>query len=66
MEQSRGAIERGMIRTVSEEGYAIASLDRDGIETPPLKPLSGGVYRQGDRVYFFYFPDGTGRILCLI
>ena len=58
-------IERGKILSVSNGEYIIASLDRDGIVTPPLKPVQASdTYSAGDMVYFFYFKDGTGRILC--
>ena len=64
MERIGGHIERGKILAASEEGYRIASLDREGIETPPLEAADGKAYLEGDKVYFFYFPDGTGKILC--
>ena len=64
-------IERGQIIAVSGSKYTIASLDRDGIETPPMEtvqeinadnePLSVGT-----KVYFFMFNDGTGKVLCPI
>jgi len=73
MEHERGIIERGKVTAVSANGYTVASLDRDGIETPPLRPMqygqSGGTvpeYAVGNRVYYFIFKDGTGRIICAI
>ena len=57
----RGAIERGEIAEVSGNGYIVMSLDRDGITTPPLDEET---YSVGDKVYYFYFRDGTGRIIC--
>ena len=71
MERERGVIERGKVIEVAESGYRIASLDRDGIETPPIKPIESGqgitpVYAVGDNVYYFFFHDGTGRIICAI
>ena len=39
MEHERGIIERGKVTAVSANGYTVASLDRDGIETPPLRPI---------------------------
>lgn len=71
MERERGVIERGKVIEVAESGYRIASLDRDGIETPPIKPIESGqgitpVYAVGDKVYYFFFHDGTGRIICAI
>ena len=59
-----GKIERGIIKAASKDGYTIASYDREGIETPPLMPLEEETYSVGDKVYFFYFHDGTGRIIC--
>lgn len=64
MEHAGGRIERGVIKTASEEGYVLRSCDRDGIETPPLKPVDDKTYSEGDKVYFFYFHDGTGKIIC--
>ena len=59
-----GMIERGTVSTVSNGAYTIASLDRDGIMTPPLLPLNTeDSFSVGDRVYYFYFADGTGRII---
>ena len=59
------SIERGYILDVAADGgYYVASYDRAGIETPPIKPIDSKTYTQGDRVYFFLFPDGTGKILC--
>ena len=71
MERERGVIERGKVIEVAESGYRIASLDRDGIETPPIKPIESGqgitpVYAVGDKVYYFFCHDGTGRIICAI
>lgn len=64
-EREKGAIERGKILAVEDGGYTIASLDRDGITTPPLLPVSeSDTFSPGDRVFYFYFRDGTGRIIC--
>ena len=67
MEREHGIIERGKITAVSADGYSIASIDRYGIETPPLKALE---YGQSDgsvpTFYYFVFRDGTGRIICAI
>ena len=56
-------IERGEV--VMEVGgkYVVASLDREGIATPPLGKLTDEVYDVGDTVYFFLFGDGTGKII---
>ena len=75
-------IERGKIKAVEAEGYIVASLDREGIETPPIQCIHREVYDHltryveesipekkytvGDTVYFFLFPDGTGKIISLI
>lgn len=59
------SIERGYILDVAADGgYYVASYDRAGIETPPINPIGSGIYAKGDLVYFFLFPDGTGKILC--
>lgn len=63
-------IERGRITAREGDGYKVASLDRDGIESPalPIIPVPPGTeapeYTVGDTVYFFLFRDGTGRIIC--
>lgn len=57
-------IERGKIETASTAGYTVASFDREGIVTAPIRPIDGHLYTEGEKVYFFLFPDGTGQILC--
>lgn len=58
-------IERGYILDAAADGgYCVASYDREGIETPPIKPINDNTYTEGDLVYFFLFPDGTGKIIC--
>lgn len=57
-------IERGRITAAEPGGYAVASLDREGIESPLLKTIDNTTYTVGDTVYFFLFRDGTGKILC--
>lgn len=65
MEREKGIIERGTVLEAQDGGYTVASLDRDGITTPPLKALEeGAVFNSGERVYYFIFSDGTGRIIC--
>ena len=65
MEREYGIIERGEIKEAVQGGYIIASIDRNGIVTPPIKALEEGQsYSVGDKVYYFIFKDGTGRILC--
>ena len=63
-ERERGVIERGKIQTAANGEYTIASLDRDGIITPPMRAIDNNTYSVGDEVYYFYFKDGTGRIIC--
>lgn len=66
MEKAGGNIERGYIKAVSDDGYLISSYDRRGIETPPLKAIGDKTYSVGDKVYFFYFNDGTGKVIDMI
>lgn len=73
---SLGAIiERGKVKEKKEGKYVIESTDRAGVITPPLDVtkhvlLKDEMYAKpekfevGDKVYFFMFPDGTGRIIC--
>ena len=60
----RAMIERGEVTGANNGQYTVKSLDRDGIETPPIGAADSRTYSAGDRVYFFLFPDGTGKILC--
>ena len=61
----RGAVvERGKIRAAAEEKYIVETLDREGIESLQITALNGVPFAVGDIVYFFLFPDGTGKILC--
>lgn len=61
-----GFIERGRITEIINGGYIVQSLDREGIETMPLKPTSNAAYQVNDMVYFFAFNDGSGAVICLI
>ncbi len=62
--QFGAAVERGEITGAESGGYTVKSCDRDGIESPPITPIDNESYTKGDKVYFFLFPDGTGKILC--
>lgn len=64
MERRRGIIERGEVVAASDGLYTIKSLDREGITLPPMAVIDERAYSVGDRVYFFYFADGSGRIIC--
>ena len=58
-------IERGRVTVADSSGYIVESLDRAGMLSPPLIPVNEeATYTVGDTVFFFLFPDGTGRILC--
>ena len=58
-------IERGVVVSVSDDDYThiIKSFDRDGVITPPMKSIDGTIYDADDRVFFFMFNDGSGRII---
>ena len=56
-------IERGRILARESEGYIIASIDRPGIQSGPIQPITDESYTVGQTVYFFLFPDGTGFVL---
>ncbi len=58
------AIERGRIESAADAIYTVSSYDREGITTPPIRSIDGHLFTVGDTVYFFLFPDGTGKILC--
>lgn len=64
-----GMVERGKVISESktDEGwaYALESLDRDGITTPPLLPVHNRErFEVGEKAYYFFFNDGTGRVIC--
>ena len=64
MENEYGAvIERGEIIEIENNLYVVRSLTRSGVITPPMRAADGTTYRNGDRVYFFMFADGNGRII---
>ena len=57
-------VERGRISADSIDGYEVESLDRRGIVAPSLRAVTEQTFAVGEIVYFFLFPDGTGKILC--
>lgn len=57
-------VERGIVTAVEDDGYVVSSFDRKGITLPPLKGYDGATYSVGDKVFYFAFRDGTGRIIC--
>ena len=63
MNSNMGYIERGRIMEAAEAGYIVESLDRKGIVSPPLEPITEATYTQGDMVLFVLFQDGTGKII---
>ena len=66
-EREHGKIERGIITAVSSGKYTVASIDREGITLPPMAALFEETeYAEGDKVVYFSFKDGTGRIICMM
>ena len=60
-----GVIERGAITSKENGKYSVLSLDRAGIVIMSINPMiTGSTFNVGDRVVFFSFPDGTGKIVC--
>ena len=59
-----GIIERGRVTASDGERYAVASLDRQGVELPGIGAIDGHSYAVGDFVHFVSFRDGTGWIIC--
>ena len=64
MAKEKGIIERGKVIAAGGGLYTIKSLDREGITMPPMKSVDERAYSVGDMVYYFYFADGSGRIIC--
>lgn len=64
MEKCGAAICRGVIAGGNgEAGYEIRSLTEDGIVAWGIKDTDSRTYEKGEKVYFFLFEDGDGRIL---
>ena len=56
-------IERGQVTAAKEDGYIVESYDRPGVITPPIKGMNNEEHSAGDRVFFFLFNDGDGKII---
>ena len=56
-------IERGVITQAAGGKYIVQSFDRHGLATPPIEANHQEQYSAGDRVYFFLFDDGSGKII---
>lgn len=56
-------IERGRITEAKADGYIVESFERPGVKTPLIKGINHEEYSAGDRVFFFLFNDGDGRII---
>lgn len=65
-ENKLAGFERGRIESSEAGGYTVASLDREGILSPPLPPMQNDTYAKGDIVLFCLFDDGTGAIICAL
>ena len=56
-------IERGEVLTDEDGMYTVKSFDRDGVVTPPIPAVYNVIPDVGNRVFFFMFNDGSGRII---
>ena len=56
-------IERGKIEEVAAGGYRVRNLDRPGLVSRVITGTDDTVYQVEDKVYFFMFSDGNGKIL---
>jgi len=56
-------IERGIVTGAENGGYTVESHDRAGVTTPPITGILQELYAAGDRVFFFLFEDGDGKII---
>jgi len=64
LENEYGApVERGEITKIENNLYVIKSMTREGVITPAMGTIDEKKYEIGDRVYFFMFNDGKGKIL---
>ena len=61
--EDTAAIDRGEIARISGSGYIVKSYGRDGLVSPAIPAMGEATYQAGDKVYFFLFEDGDGRIL---
>jgi len=57
------AIERGRIISIMAAGARVASIDRPGIVTMPLKPIFSKTMETGWPVFFLEYEDGRGIII---
>lgn len=63
MDSALGYIERGRVIQITGTGYIVESLDRKGIVSPPLSPITEITFTEDDMVLFVLFRDGTGKII---
>lgn len=59
-------IERGEIVGITDDGYIIRSITREGIELKKIQTITDATYTKGELVYFFAFSDGKGSIISAI
>ena len=58
-------IERGVVTAVNGDTYTVESYDRPGIIAEEIGSVDeDATYSEEDKVCFFFFPDGTGKIIC--
>jgi len=59
-------VERGKIAEAVTGGYRVENLDRPGLTSGVITGTDDTAYEAGDKVYFFLFRDGTGKIICKV
>lgn len=55
-------IERGIVIEEANGKYRVSSYSRPGVISPEIESTEENVHL-GDKVYFFLFPDGDGKII---
>lgn len=58
------SIECGVVESIENGAYRVASYTRDGAQSRPIKPINiTDIFQKGDKVYFFMFDNGNGMII---
>lgn len=54
----------GTIVNTDNGSYTVKSITESPMETPPMTAIDDAEYSAGDRVCYFLFDNGFGKIIC--